>query len=737
MISIHKIIALSAINLVAILGYAQKAPSTVKADRNFQSYSYDKAIKRYESLTKKDTEVNRKLAEAYHKTGNTNKAEQYLASVANSADANAKDVYNYFYVLRENGKYEESENWIKKYQSMEGADGRANLYASAAGAYEKLQKDDGHFSIKNLDINTEAQDFAASINSDKVVFTSSRTLSSAVVRTWNWNNLPFLNLYEAKKSGNYELSDIKNFNKKLNAKYHEGTVTFSADGKWMAFTRDNYKAKSKEGITKLEMYYSVLKEDKWQKELAFPFNNKDYSVGHPTISQDGKTLYFVSDMPGGVGGTDIYKSTLDENGKWGSPQNLGTKINTEGNEMFPFFNKSGVLYFSSDGHVGLGGLDVFAVQIKESGSFSKVINLGTPINTDKDDFAFVMDNEEKGGYFSSNREGGKGDDDIYSFNVLKALKFGKQIKGTAFDKQGNILANTTVQLFNSSGKPINSVTTSENGNYSFEVETPADYTLEGQKENYFAGKNHANVTEASDVVVADVILEKDPGFSLLALVTDNKTKEPLEGVSMKITDTEGNIIDYITPQGGDYRSSLSGKKLGDNINYKIELKKDGYLSKVVDFKKVLDKPGEVKVHEGLDLSMGKIELGTDIGKLININPIYFDVNKFNIRPDAAIELDKIVKAMTEYPGMVIELGSHTDCRAPKAYNMSLSDKRAKSSAAYVISKGIPKERIYGKGYGESKLINGCACEGTVKSTCSDAEHQANRRTEFIIVKLKG
>jgi outer membrane protein OmpA-like peptidoglycan-associated protein len=737
MISIHKIVALSAFNLAAILGYAQKAPSTVKADRNFQSYSYDKAIKRYESISKKDIEVNRKLAEAYHKTGNTDKAEQYLASVANSSDANAKDVYNYFYVLRENGKYEESETWIKKYQGMEGADGRANLYASAAGAYEKLQKDDGHFSIKNLDINTDAQDFAAAINSDKVVFTSSRTLSSAVVRTWNWNNLPFLNLYEAKKAGNYELSDIKNFNKKLNAKYHEGTVAFSADGKWMAFTRDNYKAKSKEGITKLEMYYSVLKDNKWQKEVAFPFNNKDYSVGHPTISQDGKTLYFVSDMPGGIGGTDIYKSSLDENGKWGSPQNLGTKINTEGNEMFPFFHKSGVLYFSSDGHVGLGGLDVLAVQIKESGSFSKVINLGTPINTDKDDFAFVMDNEEKGGYFSSNRDGGKGDDDIYSFNVLKALKFGKQIKGTAFDRGGNILANTSINLYNPAGKIINTVTTGDNGAYSFEVETPADYKLDGKKEKYFDGQNHANVTDAVDVVVADVVLEKDPGFSLLALVTDNKTKEPLEGVTMKITDTEGNTIDYITPQGGDYRSALSGKKIGDNINYKIELKKEGYLSKIVDFKRVLDKPGEVKVHEGLDLSMGKIELGTDIGKLININPIYFDVNKFNIRPDAAIELDKIVKAMNEYPGMVIELGSHTDCRAPMAYNMSLSDKRAKSSAAYVISKGIPKERIYGKGYGESKLINGCACEGAVKSTCSDAEHQANRRTEFIIVKLKG
>lgn len=736
MISLHKIAVISGVVCLSLNAAAQKAPSTKKADKNFQSYSYAKAIKRYEAISKKDINVNRKLAESYQKTGNDVKAEEYFAVVANAPEANAEDIYDYFYALRENGKYAESEEWIKKYSNMRGSDTRAKLYVSNLGAYTKLKQDEGRFTIKNLDINTADQDFGTVFNNDKVVFASSRTSSQAVVRTWNWNNLHFLNLFEAKRSANYELSGVKNFNKKLNDKYHEGPAVFTNEGKLMAFTRDNYDAKSTEGVTKLEIWFSEMKDNKWQKAFAFQYNNKEYSVGHPAFTADGKTMYFVSDMPGGTGGTDLYRSVKGDDGKWGTPENLGNKINTEGNEMFPFIHKNGVLFFSSNGLVGLGGLDVYAVQVKANG-YSKVINLGAPVNDDKDDFAFVMDDEEKGGYFSSNRAGGKGDDDIYSYNLLKPLKFGKEIKGTAKDKEGNLLANTAVNLYSPKGDVISTVTTADNGAYSFMVDDVADYKLDGKKEKYFDGKNHANVTEASDVVVADVILEKDPGFSLIALVTDNKTKQPLEGVTMKITDSEGRLVSFVTPASGDYRSGLAGKKLGDKINYRIELSKEGYLSKTVDYAKILDKPGEVRVQDALDLSMGKMELGTDIGKLINISPIYFDVNKFNIRPDAAKELDKIVKAMNEYPGMVIELGSHTDCRAPQSYNLSLSDRRAKSSAAYVISKGIPKDRIYGKGYGESKLINGCACEGTVKSTCSDEEHQANRRTEFIIVKLKG
>jgi outer membrane protein OmpA-like peptidoglycan-associated protein len=439
-------------------------------------------------------------------------------------------------------------------------------------------------------------------------------------------------------------------------------------------------------------------------------------------------------MPGGFGGTDIYRITRDNAGMWGAPENLGNIINTEGNEMFPFIHEDGLFFFASDGHPGLGGLDVFVTQLS-NGKFAPTQNLGMPINSSHDDFSFIMNRQKTSGYFSSNRGGGKGNDDIYSYHILKPFLFGKQIKGTAKDKDGNVLANTRIELLDENNQPKFVVITKEDGSYVFDVEESKTYYLTGTKEKYFDGKNTVNTNDNNNILIVDLILEKDPGFSLMAKITDYKTGASLDNVKIKITDENGNKTEFVTPADGIYLSPITGKKLNDNLFYKIELSKQGYVSKTLEFRKKLEKPGIVDLTESLDLSLGKIELGTDVGKLVSINPIYFDVNKSNIRPDAAIELDKIVKIMNEYPVMVLELGSHTDCRSPKAYNLSLSDKRAKASAAYIVSKGIKKDRIYGKGYGESKLKNKCACEGPQPSPCTEEEHQQNRRTEFIIVKL--
>ena len=260
------------------------------------------------------------------------------------------------------------------------------------------------------------------------------------------------------------------------------------------------------------------------------------------------------------------------------------------------------------------------------------------------------------------------------------------------------------------------------------------------KEKYLDGKNPFNTNELNEnkpELIKDLVLEKDPGLSLFVLITEKTTKAPLEGVKVTILDNISNqgFGDYNTPNTGDWRKPITDKKMGDNVSYQIKLEKAGYLAKVVTFNTTVTKPGPLNVHESLDLSMDKIEVGTDLGKILKINPIYFDLNKFNIRPDAAIELDKIVKVMNENPTMVIELGSHTDCRASATYNANLSDKRAKASAEYIKKHITNPERIYGKGYGESMLVNGCACEGAVKSTCSEEEHQLNRRTEFKIIKM--
>ncbi len=717
--------------LFSTFAFAQT--SNKKATNYYNKYSYSKVVDKLENEKNINTEAQRNLAESYKMTGNYSSAEASYAKVVAATDKKPQDVYAYAQVLKMNGKYSEAQQQMDAYTILNSADSRAKLVNQNKTYTIDLLKDKGQFTVKNLVVNSAEQDFGATYFKDQIVYTSSKHQVNGAYRRWNGNNLPFLDLYIGKEDVSAEIIGTKKLSS-LNKKYHEGPSSYSKDGNIVMYTQDNYKAKSTDGVRKLEMYEAKMKDGKWGSKVAFPLNNKEYSCGHPALTTDGNTMYFSSDMPGGLGGVDIYKITRNTDGTWGKAENLGDKINTEGNEMFPFIHESGLFMFSSDGRPGLGGLDVFATEIKDN-KINKIINLGAPINGSKDDFSFVLNADKTKGYFASNREGGKGDDDIYSFNLLKPLKFGKTIKGTAKDKEGVILANTAVNLYDPSGKVINTVTTTETGAYSFDVDDLGTYKLDGKKEKYFDGKNNASVIEETDVVVSDVILEKDPGNALRMVVTDGKSKEPLEGVKYKITDLKtGEIfMQDATPASGDAMKPLMDKKINDVLGYKIELVKDGYFPKTVNFNHTIAKPGIVNVHEALDLTMDK-EV-KDLRDLVVINDIRFDLNKFNIRPDAATELDKVVAVMNKYPGMQIELGSHTDCRASYKYNETLSDKRAKASAAYIKSKITNPARIYGKGYGEAILLNGCACEGIVKSTCSEEEHQKNRRTEFKILSM--
>lgn len=726
--NIYKITTLS-IAATFILCLSAQTGKIKKGEKYFEGYSYTKAIEKYEGLAEKTTTINRQLAESYAKTGNTEKSETYYAEVVKSEEKSPEDIYNYAAILSKNGKHGESEKWMKQYESVATSDSRAKQYSAKPSFYKTLLKDQGRFDIKNIAVNSAQEDFGPTYYKDKVVFASSREGVVPIKRTWNWNGLPFLDMYEATPDAENELSEIQELLKgKKNNKYHEGPVTFNKEGNYMVFTRNNYKGKSSDGVVKLQLFSAELVDDKWGKEQALPYNSSEYSVGHASLSADGKTMYFASDMPGGKGGVDIYKATRSEAGVWGEAQNLGSKINTEGNEMFPFIHEGKeLLFFASDGHLGLGGLDVFIAQVKGDG-FGKIENLGTPINTTKDDFSFILDKEEKKGYFASNREGGKGDDDIYSFLLKKPFTFGKVIKGTAKDKKGNILALTLVNLYDVDGEVIETVTTTEDGAYSFSVDADKEFSLDGTKEAYFDAKNTASTKTEEEVVIADLTLEKDPGLSLYAIVTDKKTGTPLEGVKMKVTDNiTGESIDYTTPVSGDYRKPLAGKKLKDRGSYNLVLAKEGYFSKTVTYNTEFTKPGQYDVHANLDLGLDP-EV-KDLSELIEINPINFDYNKYVIRKDAAIELDKIVSIMNKYSGMEVELGSHTDSRGSGAYNKKLSARRAKASAAYIKKHITNPERIYGKGYGETQIINKC----TDGVECTDEEHEANRRTEFKVI----
>ena len=726
--NLYKITAL-AIATTGILSLSAQTGKIKKGEKYFEGYSYTKAIEKYEGLTEKTTTINRQLAESYAKTGNTEKSELYYAEVVKSEEKLPEDIYNYAAILSKNGKHNESTKWMKEYELVATSDSRAKQYSAKPNFYKSLLKDQGRFSIKNIDVNSAQEDFGPTYYKDKVVFASSREGTVQIKRTWNWNGLPFLDMYEATPSEDNELSEIEELLKgKKNNKYHEGPATFNKEGNYMVFTRNNYKGKSSDGVVKLQLFSAELVEGKWEKEEALPYNNSEYSVGHASLSADGKTMYFASDMPGGKGGVDIYKATRSDDGVWGEAQNLGDKINTEGNEMFPFIHEGNeMFFFASDGHLGLGGLDVFLTQIKGNG-FGKVENLGTPINTTKDDFSFILDKEEKKGYFASNRAEGKGDDDIYSYKLLKPFTFGKTIKGTAKDKKGNILAKTEVVLYNNEGKEVEKVITGEDGTYSFAVDADKKFKLNGNKEEYFEGANTANTKTDNEVVIADLILEKDPGLSLYAIVTDKKTGLPLEGVSMSVLDNmTGETTTHTTPASGDYRRPLADKKLADRGSYNIVLAKEGYFSKTVTYNTEFTKPGQYDVHSLLDLGLDP-EV-KDLAELIQINPINFDLNKYKIRKDAALELDKIVEIMNKYPNMEVELGSHTDARGSDAYNKKLSDRRAKASAAYIKKHITNPKRIYGRGYGETRLLN--HCKNGVK--CDEVDHEKNRRTEFKVI----
>jgi outer membrane protein OmpA-like peptidoglycan-associated protein len=715
---------------------SQVSTKETKGTKYYNNFTFDKSIEKLEEVGIENLTTNglRNLADAYRYTHKTIESENYYSVLVTKPDNKAEDLLMYSEMLEMNKKHNEAELWMDKFHVRLKEDSRGKEYAAKKGEYKKLQIDNQKFEIFNLDINTNKEDFGPAFYINKVVFASSRKNNFAIKRIWNWNNYPFLNIYEADLTENKKLENVNRLSKKINKKYHEGPASFSEDGKLMIFTRNNYEEKSINGETKLTMFYREKDEEgEWGDIIPFNFNNKEYSVGHPALSPDGKTLYFASDMPGGIGSTDLYKIERKDN-SWTIPVNLGNVINSEGKEMFPFYHKNDMLFFASEGHVGLGGLDIFISKIGEDGSYGEIMNLGYPLNDSKDDFGFILDKEQNFGFFSSNRDGGNGSDDIYAFNLLKPFVFCKEIKGLALDNDNNTLPGTEVILTNNAGDVIAIDTVGENAAYSFCVE-PGDYIIKGTKTNYFDGTNSANPNKESQPITANVILENIPDFDLYALITDKKTELPLQDVKVILINNLTNTKDTInTPSSGDFKRPILDKKINDNISYQLVLEKEGYLSKTVTYNKKLETPGLYKVDA--DLAMEPLEVGGDLSKLIEINPIYFDLNKSFIRPDAAIELDKIVAVMNEYPGMYIELGSHTDCRASKSYNEALSDRRAKSSAKYIASKITKPERIYGKGYGEELLINHCECEGAKKVPCTEDEHQVNRRTEFKIIKFE-
>jgi len=598
---------------------------TQAADKLYNRYEYIDAAEEYLKLVsanKADNYVYRQLADSYYNVFNTGEAAKWYAK-ATEEKQDAEVYYRYAQMLKADGKYDQANKQMEKFAAMAPNDQRAIAFKREPNYIPRLKNQMKLFDSKTMDINSDKSDFAAVLTNDNTLyFASARNTAK---KTYGYNDEPYLDLYYATRNADGTYSKPMEVNG-VNTKFHDGPATLSADGNTMYFSSETFKDgqfdkdKSKKlKYGKVGLFKATKEGDTWTNIKALPFNNKEYNVGNPSLSKDGKTLYFSSDMPGGMGGSDIWKVAVNGDNDYGTPENLGNKINTEGRENFPFITDENKLYFSSEGRQGFGGLDVFVVDLNAG---TEVKNVGMPVNSEKDDFAFSFNTVQKVGFFSSNRGG---QDDIYAAIPVCGL----QINATAKNaKTGELLSGASVAILDEKNNLIETKYTTADGFVGYAVDCDKPYTLQVSKEGFVSKTIPVSKKDGGDL---PIVAELDP-------------------IDVIVTETE-----------------------------------------------------------------------------VILNDIFFEYNKSNITKEGAFELDKLVQVMKNTPEMVIMVKSHTDSRGTDKFNMNLSERRAKATVQYVISKGIAKDRISGKGYGESEPKVTC-------DKCSEEEHAKNRRSEFMIVK---
>ncbi|GGG51967.1 cell envelope biogenesis protein OmpA [Croceivirga lutea] len=616
-----------------------------KADEQYRQYSFQPAIDIYEKLRAKgyvNADLLTKLGDSYYFNAEYKKAAEAYQEllVSNDTVVGADVVFRYAQSLKTLGRYQESDKWMREFAAIAQ---KMELNSKVDFDYlEKIEDNSGRYDIEQFKFNSRYADFAPSYYKEGLIFASDRDTGNLARYRHTWNSSDFLDLYQVKDAAD-SLTTVSKVSGEVNTRFHESTSIVAKDGKTMYFTRNNFfegkKKKDDEGTIRLKMYTAELVDSTWTNITELPFNSDSYSVAHPMLSPDEKFLYFSSDMPGTFGKSDLWKVEIVGDGTYGAPINLGSSINTQARENFPFITKEDVLYFSSDGHPGLGGLDVFATKIAFDDYNQEIVNLGKPVNGEYDDFSFIINDETHTGYFSSNRPEGMGSDDIYAFieNEPVPLDCLQDVTGTVRDRITNeILVGATVKIIDEENNEVSSTLTNSEGTYSLELDC-----------------------------------------------------------------NKGNFVRAL---------------------------KDGYIPAEEFLAKSYGKPATVDFYLERDVVTGGF--GDDLAKLLQLSTIYFDLNKYNIRPDAEIEIQKVIAAMEKYPSLKIKVNSHTDSQGRDEYNLWLSQKRAESTVNYMISKGIASDRLIGEGFGETKLIN--ECENGVR--CSPEKHQLNRRSEFIILE---
>ncbi len=654
--------------VIAFVFAGSLASGQVKqADKLFMSYSYSSAIPYYLKIAQQRGARDRnyaivRLADCYRLVNDQLNAKTWYARAVKLPNNQSINWFYYGEALRCAQDYTLAKEAFEKYAALNPDDPRGKAYAAFCSDIDRLNKIPAGYEIKAASIlNSKGSDFGAVFYDEGIIFVSDRRQNFMDNNRYEWTNFNYLDLFytSPRYIGEFfgEMNEPKAFTGKFNQTYHDGPASFGRHDSLIYFTRTEKGKEKKDNenfrTNKLKIFWSQL-EGSWSNPKEFFMNSPEYSVGHPVLTPDGNTLYFVSDMPGGMGGTDIY-SCIWEDGQWSQPFNLGTAINSFGNEMFPSLHGD-QLYFASNGWAGFGGLDIFKSTLVGE-NWTKAENLGKPVNSSFDDFAMVLDTRGKTGFISSNRPGGMGGDDLYAIKIsdikpkssdddeLLAEKLRDSLTTviTGFVKDKHTLkpmARSTVFLLNAQTDKVEVIKTDENGQFKARVDKGVFYVVKGMENNY----------------------------------------------------------------------------LSDCFNFKIQTTDTSHL---------------VKTPRDLLLDL------FEVNKIFSINEsgsdadiIYYDFDKWVIRPDAAKELDKLVQIMKENP-VLVEIGSHTDSRGSSDYNLELSQKRAESAVRYIVLQGIEANRISAKGYGESKIMNHCS-NGV---PCTPAEHQANRRSVFKVTGI--
>ena len=637
-----------------------------KADRYFDGFVYPRAVdlytKAFEEKDDFDPYAALQIADSYRRMNKPVSAEKWYAKLDERDLLEEQDLINYSGILLQNGKDDLAEEVVSELN----AESKLNLQRlKEISKIQNFYLDSAGYSLTHMDINSDQNDFSPAFYEDGLVFSSNRKTKKLGQNTYYWDNTYFLDLFYVDLGSNEAPEPITG---KINTMFHEGPAVFFNDDQQVLFTRNNFnlgeRGFSDEGVNLLNLYEAKRKKNgKWGKALPMKFNGDNYSTGHPTLSADGKTLYFASDRPGTHGKADIYRSTLVD-GEWTEPVNMGDVINTIEDELFPYIDKDNILYFASQGHPGIGGLDVYRVDLNAENP--EVVNMGYPVNTSSDDFGLIVSGDL--GYVASNRAGGLGSDDIYEVEILRPV-----IRTRLVDEETKELVAGDIKAV----KTLDNSVVLDDHNV---AEAKITGILRGRSLQIAAT---APGYDAKEVTFNSSIIPKGQ----LEYTLDILLAAPFTPGSLLLVKNPGSeSVFTLLEDVGSYDGSLADAKQYYEEN-RITLE---------------------DVYE--------------------VRSILYDFDKSNIRLDAAEQLDKLVEVMNKYPDLTVELSSHTDSRGSNGYNERLAQRRATSAQAYLIEKGIDKDRIEIRSFGENQLLNDCQ-NG---ASCDEDAHQLNRRTEVSV-----